>query len=92
VHLVASSDPVEEARALGLEIVASVVTGGDQLRRTDRPMALMIGSEAHGLSREDVSAADRRVTLSMDGGVESLNAGVAASILMYVLASNSRAP
>jgi TrmH family RNA methyltransferase len=91
VHLVASSDPVDEARSLGLEIVASVVTGGDQIKRTDRPIALMIGSEAHGLFQEDVTAADRRATLSMDGGVESLNAGVAASILMYLLASNNRA-
>jgi len=82
----------DEARSLGLEIVASVVTGGDQPTGTDRPIALMVGSESHGLFQGDVSAADRRVTLSMDGGVESLNAGEAASILMYLLASKHQAP
>jgi len=92
VHLVTSADPIDEARSLGLEIVASVVTGGDQPTGTDRPIALMVGSESHGLFQGDVSAADRRVTLSMDGGVESLNAGVAASILMYLLASKHQAP
>ena len=92
VHLVASSDPVGHARSLGLEVVASVVAGGDQREGSDRPIALMIGSEAHGLSRDNINAADWRVTLSMGGGVESLNAGVAASILMYLLASNNRAP
>ncbi len=92
VHLVASSDPVDKAQSLGLEIVASVVSGGDQPTGADGPIALMVGSEAHGLFQEDVSAADRRVTLSMSEGVESLNAGVAASILMYLLAPEHRAP
>lgn len=91
-HLVASSDPIDEARSLGLEIVASVVTGGSEPTRSDQPIALMVGSEAHGLFQEDLVTADRRVTLSMEKGVESLNAGVAASILMYLLASNNRGP
>jgi tRNA G18 (ribose-2'-O)-methylase SpoU len=85
MHLAASSDPAEESRAVGLEIIASVVSGGGQPRICERPVALMIGSEAHGLSMDDVAAADRRVTLAMGGDAESLNAGVAASILMYLL-------
>jgi TrmH family RNA methyltransferase len=89
IHHVASDDPMADASALGIEIVASVVAGGDQPRRIDRPIALMIGSEAHGLPRENVTSAERRITLSMRRGVESLNAGVAASILMYLLASDT---
>lgn len=91
-HLVTSSDPMDEARSLGLDIVATVVAGGDQPTRTRRPIALMIGSEAHGLSQENLGEADQRVSLSMDEGVESLNAGVAASIFMYILASKNKAP
>jgi TrmH family RNA methyltransferase len=85
VHLAASSDPVAEARDAGLEVVASVVTGGGQPDRGNRPIALMIGSEAHGLSTGTAALADRALTIPMSGSVESLNAGVAASLLMYLL-------
>jgi TrmH family RNA methyltransferase len=91
VHLAHSTDPVGEGRALGLEVIASVVTGGDRPRASERPVALMIGSESHGLSEVDVASADRRVTLSMGGSAESLNAGVAASILMYLVNQDERA-
>lgn len=43
----------------------------------------MIGNEANGLSQEMVAQADRTIHIPMDGAVESLNAAVAASILMY---------
>jgi TrmH family RNA methyltransferase len=85
VHLSSSLDPATDARSHGLETVASIVVGGDQPRRGDRPIALLIGSEAHGLPEDLKSATDRAVTIGMAEGVESLNAGVAASILMYAL-------
>jgi TrmH family RNA methyltransferase len=87
VHLSASTEPVLDGRECGLEIVATVVAGGGHPDRGDRAIGLLIGSEAHGLPEEMTVAADRKVTLSISNGVESLNAGVAASILMYVLTS-----
>lgn len=45
--------------------------------------AFLIGNEAKGLSDEAVGLADERVIIPMEGKVESLNAAVAASILMY---------
>lgn len=44
---------------------------------------LMIGNEAVGLSEEASSMADSLIKIPMAGKVESLNAAVAASILMY---------
>lgn len=87
IHLAASSDPIVEARVAGLEIVTSVVAGGGLMDRSEQAIALMIGSEAHGLSATTAALADRTVTIPMGESVESLNAGVAASILMYVLAA-----
>jgi TrmH family RNA methyltransferase len=84
-HLSLSNDPIADAHVVGLEVVATVAAGGGEPVRGDRPIALMIGSEAHGLAEEDIEGADGTVTLSMPGDVESLNAAVAASILMYVL-------
>jgi TrmH family RNA methyltransferase len=85
LHLSSSVDPIVEAHAAGLEILAAVVTGGGQVIRSDRPIALLVGSEAHGLPDEVARLADRLITLSLPGGVESLNAAVAASVLMYAL-------
>ena len=47
--------------------------------------AVVIGSEAFGVSQEVLNLADVRVHIPMQGQVESLNAAVAAGILMYML-------
>jgi TrmH family RNA methyltransferase len=45
--------------------------------------ALMIGNEGAGLSTELLSLADARITIPTPGRVESLNAAVAGSLLLY---------
>lgn len=45
--------------------------------------ALVIGSESHGVSQEIINASDSLVKIPMTGGAESLNASVAAGILIY---------
>lgn len=47
-----------------------------------RPSAIVIGSEAHGPQRA-LSECGRRVSIPLARGVESLNAAVAGSILMF---------
>lgn len=44
---------------------------------------VVIGNEGHGLSSETVAACDSSVYIPMAEGVESLNAAVAASVLMW---------
>lgn len=44
---------------------------------------LVIGNEGNGMSDEALSLCDRRVIIPMPGGAESLNASVAASLLLY---------
>jgi RNA methyltransferase, TrmH family len=48
-----------------------------------QPAALALGSEAEGLSAEGRALIDEYVHIPMGRGVESLNAAVAAGILMY---------
>ena len=55
-----------------------------------QPCALMIGNEGAGLSADLLAVADARVTVPMPGPVESLNAAVAGSLLLYE-ASRQRA-
>jgi 23S rRNA (guanosine2251-2'-O)-methyltransferase len=49
----------------------------------DRPLALVIGSEKKGMSRTVSAACDYRVFIPMEEGVESLNASVAAALLLF---------
>ena len=46
--------------------------------------AIVVGNEGHGVS-EEFEKAGKAIRLPMKSGVESLNAGVSASVLMYVL-------
>ena len=46
-------------------------------------IALVIGNEGNGVSDEIFDIADTRVNIPMQGNIESLNAAISASILMY---------
>ncbi len=69
----------------GRRIVVTVPSGGKEYFREDlsRGIMLVIGNEGRGISKTLEEMADVRVTLPMKGNIESLNAAVAAAILMY---------
>ena len=46
-------------------------------------IALIIGNEGNGISRELIEGSDLKIKIPMHGNIESLNASVAAGILMY---------
>jgi tRNA G18 (ribose-2'-O)-methylase SpoU len=50
------------------------------------PAVILLGSEAHGLAREDIARGSVAVRIPMDGAASSLNLGVAAGILLYEIA------
>jgi len=66
---------------------ASMSLQDERLRTTDR-LAILVGNEAYGLSREVIAESDYVVTIPMHHGVDSLNAAVAAGIVFYALASH----
>lgn len=47
------------------------------------PLVLIVGSEAEGASEEARELATQKISIPMSGNVESLNAGVAGSVLMF---------
>lgn len=66
--------------------VATVVDGGiPPAEASGGPYAVLVGEEASGLPADVVAECDLRVTIPMPGGTESLNAGVAAGIVVYEL-------
>lgn len=67
-------------------VVACVATdGAPELMGGERPLAALIGSEAHGLPSEVISGADQLLTLPLASEVESLNAAATAGIVAYLL-------
>lgn len=76
---------VDEWRATGLQIAATVPRHGTPMHDADLrvPTALLLGGEGAGLPEDVVAAADLRVSIPMRRGIESLNAAVAAAVLLY---------
>lgn len=81
--------PWMEAR--GIEILAGDPAGGDvDDWEPTRPWALAVGNEGSGLRPELVAAARCTIAIRMSAGVDSLNAGVAGSILLHILTRQGR--
>ena len=69
----------------GVKLYAAYLSGSEEYDKIPyaNRCAIMIGNEANGLLPETAEAADVRVRIPMAGELESLNAAVAAAILMY---------
>lgn len=69
---------------LGYKIVGTDVNKGKDIRKIDKEnIAVVIGNEGNGLSEDIKALCDEFIYIKMDAKCESLNAGVAASIIMY---------
>lgn len=79
---------VRELKEAGFTVFAADAEGGTDFTKTDYPAraAVMIGNEGNGLSEEMTALADRRIFIPMEGQVESLNAAVAAALILYEIA------
>ncbi|MEU8027170.1 23S rRNA (guanosine(2251)-2'-O)-methyltransferase RlmB [Streptomyces sp. NPDC049099] len=81
---------LEAYKKAGVTVVGLAADGevelGD-LEALEGPVVIVVGSEGKGLSRLVGETCDFRVRIPMPGGAESLNAGVAAGIVLYEAAS-----
>lgn len=75
-----------EYKKAGLVVVGLAADGETELGALDSlggPVVIVVGSEGKGLSRLVGETCDVRVRIPMPGGAESLNAGVAAGVVLY---------
>lgn len=88
-----SDEAIRLCREQGIRIVASDLEGSVEYTAADLTgdMALVIGNEGSGVSDEIRQAADSKVRIPMEGTIESLNAAVAAGLLMYESVRQRRA-
>ncbi len=70
----------------GIKTYAAVVSkqaGEIRSVEFDGNAAMVIGNEGNGLKDEHITLCDKCVTIEMNGNINSLNAGIAAAILMW---------
>jgi TrmH family RNA methyltransferase len=83
-----TAEEIAELKGSGVRLIAAVGADGSGVvaaREMDftSPCAVMIGNEGSGLAAEWMEMCDARVTIPCPGPVESLNAAVAGSLLLY---------
>lgn len=80
---------INELKNSGYKIVGTKVTNGVDVResKTYSHFALIIGNEGKGMSEELSELCDEYLYIKMNDLCESLNAAVAASILMYEISN-----
>jgi tRNA G18 (ribose-2'-O)-methylase SpoU len=86
-------DALPDLTVRGFTTVALTLTEGsgpieDAVTGLDR-VALVLGSEGHGLSTRWEQAADRRAIIPMREGIDSLNVAAATAVACYVTARRS---
>lgn len=82
---------LEDLKARGLWIVGATMEGEDVAEANlTGPLALVIGAEGEGISQLVEKNCDMKVSLPMRGHIESLNASVAAGVLLYAVLNARR--
>ena len=83
--IAASAEALGALRAAGIRVVATTPAGEAAHFATDLtgPTALVVGSEQYGLSTAWLEGADQRIVIPMPGSVDSLNAAMAAGIVLF---------
>jgi len=78
-------EAMERLREAGVRILATTVQGAKPADLVDlaMPVALVIGNEGNGVPVDLAMKADGAITIPCPGPVESLNAAVATSVLLY---------
>ena len=76
---------LKDLRAAGVRALGLVARGGTDYDTVDYavPSAVVVGSEAHGLPPTVESLVDEKVTIPMRGPIESLNVGMAGTIVCF---------
>lgn len=80
-------EEINELKTKGYKIIGTKVDGGTLIEKIDvkTNVALIMGNEGNGVSDEVLDMCDMYAHIKMNEKCESLNVGVAASIMLYEL-------
>lgn len=85
-NLVRQLKAYQQAGCMVIGLAADGEVSLPGLDLADGPLVVVVGSEGKGLSRLVAETCDQLVSIPMAGELESLNAGVAASVALYEIA------
>lgn len=85
-NLVRQLKAYQEAGCMVVGLAADGEVSLPDLELADGPLVVVVGSEGDGLSRLVAETCDQLVAIPMATDLESLNAGVAASVTLYAIA------
>lgn len=79
---------IEKLREAGVQILGTTVRAAQPAELIDMacPIALVIGNEGNGVADDLLAKSDAKITIPCPGDVESLNAAMAATVLLYEVA------
>ncbi|MGD0347122.1 MAG: RNA methyltransferase [Terracidiphilus sp.] len=82
---VSERECLEKLHEAGVKILATTVRAAQPAELVDLagPVAFVIGNEGNGVADALAAKANARITIPCPGPVESLNAAIAASVLLY---------
>ena len=85
VHILSWEEIRSQVKTANLRVYLAAANAGTPYNQTDfhTPLALVIGREASGAGLEGQQMADAYVHIPMPGQVESLNAAIAAAVLLF---------
>lgn len=85
-------DTIEQMKQRGIHTFAAHLQGTMDYDEADytEPCAFFIGNEGNGLREEIAKQAEQWIRIPMQGEVESLNAAIAATVLMFEAARQRR--
>lgn len=83
--IIQSDTLIDSLAAKGFQIVVTSLEGSQDLYKNDfkDDIVVVVGSEATGVNPQIQSMATHKIKIPMSGRVESLNAAVAASVILY---------
>ncbi len=81
----ALNNSIKYLKNSGLEIIGLTEKGSKNIYEADlnKPIALVLGSEEKGISKENLSLCDQKLKIPIQGPISSLNVSVAAAIACY---------
>ncbi|HLR59624.1 MAG TPA: RNA methyltransferase [Pseudogracilibacillus sp.] len=87
VILTSLNDEIRNLKMNDYEVWAATLEDSEPYQKVEvnNRVALIIGNEGAGISKEIITLADKNIVIPIFGQTESLNAGIAAGILMYYL-------
>lgn len=86
------SEIIEKMKEKGISVYGTMMEGSQCYDQVDyqQPSGIVIGNEANGISKEVGQCLTGRIRIPMEGKLESLNAAVAAAVVIYEAARQRR--